>query len=67
MGYVKPPVSDARLARSVCCSRLPTSIGVVTDDNACWYNVFIDDSLVRISGNIYGSHTYTLASGLKVR
>ncbi len=43
-----------------------TSIGVITDDNACWYNVFIDDTLVQIfKGSLYGSNMYTLASGLK--
>jgi hypothetical protein len=42
-----------------------TSIGVVTDDNFSYYNVFIDDSLYLIfHGTISGVSSYVLASGL---
>lgn len=43
-----------------------TSIGWITNDNACWYNVFIDDTLTTVFHGTYSSYsTYTLASGLK--
>jgi hypothetical protein len=43
-----------------------TSIGVITDDNACWYNVIIDDTLTKkFHGTVYGKNAYTLVSGLK--
>ena len=42
-----------------------TSIGIITDDNACWYNVFIDSvSSTVFHGTTYGVTTYTLANGL---
>jgi hypothetical protein len=42
-----------------------TSIGVMTDDNFSYYNVFIDDSLYLIfHGTTSGVSSYTLASGL---
>ena len=42
-----------------------TSIGVKTNDNFSYNNVFIDDSLYTIfHGNISGIASYTLVSGL---
>jgi hypothetical protein len=42
-----------------------TSIGIMTDDNACWYNIFIDSIIVQVfHGTSEGVHSYTLASGL---
>jgi lysophospholipase L1-like esterase len=42
-----------------------TSIGIRTDDNACYYNVFIDDTSFSIfHGNLGYLANYTLASGL---
>ena len=42
-----------------------TSIGIVTNDNFSYYNVFIDDTLfTKFHGNKSGTATYTLASGL---
>lgn len=42
-----------------------TSIGIRTDDNACWYNVFIDGAFKFVfHGSTYGINSYTLASGL---
>ena len=42
-----------------------TSIGVRTNDNFSYYNVFIDDSLYTIfHGGVSGITSYTLASGL---
>lgn len=43
-----------------------TSIGVKTDDNACWYNVFIDGAFTKVfQGKKAGINNYTLASGLQ--
>ncbi|MCX7984826.1 MAG: T9SS type A sorting domain-containing protein [Bacteroidetes bacterium] len=43
-----------------------TSIGWITNDNGCWYNVFIDDSLYLVfKGTSSAYTTYTLASGLR--
>jgi hypothetical protein len=42
-----------------------TSIGIKTNDNACWYNIFIDSNFVKVfQGNKAGVNSYTLASGL---
>jgi hypothetical protein len=42
-----------------------TSIGITTDDNFSYYNIFIDDSLYRVwKGTTSGVASYTLASGL---
>jgi hypothetical protein len=42
-----------------------TSIGIKTDDNACWYNVFIDGVLSSVfHGDKSGVASYTLSSGL---
>jgi len=43
-----------------------TSIGVSVNDNFCYYNVFIDDTLFSIfHGDKSGIASYTLATGLK--
>jgi hypothetical protein len=42
-----------------------TSIGIRTDDNACWYNIFIDTLPYPVfHGTTSGVTTYTLATGL---
>jgi hypothetical protein len=42
-----------------------TSIGIVTDDNACWYNVIIDGVFRNVfQGSKFGVNSYVLATGL---
>ena len=42
-----------------------TSIGMITDDNACWYNVFIDSVFKFVfHGTTNGVASYPLVSGL---
>jgi Carbohydrate esterase 2 N-terminal/Secretion system C-terminal sorting domain/GDSL-like Lipase/Acylhydrolase family len=43
-----------------------TSIGIMTNDNFSYYNVFIDDTtFVDFHGNLSGVGSYTLRTGLK--
>jgi hypothetical protein len=41
-----------------------TSIGIITNDDFSYYNVFIDDSLYEVFHGTTGVTSYTLASGL---